>query len=87
MGVSLLPRCVPRHHLYGTVIARSAQPEVGWLGWRSPQDENLIQAIADACSVDPGPAIGGLESLPDEHKFDSDLSDLSLLNNGITSSE
>ncbi|CAN7976590.1 unnamed protein product, partial [Ixodes persulcatus] len=81
-----IPTVVWRHHLYGTVIARSAQPEVGWLGWRSPQDENLIQAIADACSVDPGPAIGGLESLPDEHKFDSDLSDLSLLNNGITSS-
>ncbi|CAN7987600.1 unnamed protein product, partial [Ixodes pacificus] len=63
-----IPTVVWRHHLYGTVIARSAQPEVGWLGWRSPQDENLIQAIADACSVDPGPAIGGLESLPDEHK-------------------
>ncbi|CAN7986418.1 unnamed protein product [Ixodes hexagonus] len=81
-----IPTVVWRHHLYGTVIARSAQPEVGWLGWRSPQDENLIQAIADACSVDPGPAIGGLEGLTDDHKFDSDPSDLSLLSNGITSS-
>ncbi|KAH7960643.1 hypothetical protein HPB49_022002 [Dermacentor silvarum] len=75
------------HHLYGTVIARSAQPEVGWLGWRSPQDENLIQAIADACSIDPGPAIGnGLDSLPDDQRLDSDASDLSMLNGGLTAS-
>ncbi|KAH6933772.1 hypothetical protein HPB50_018251 [Hyalomma asiaticum] len=76
-----------KHHLYGTVIARSAQPEVGWLGWRSPQDETLIQAIADACSIDPGPAIcNGLDSLPDDQRLDSDASDLSLLNGGLTAS-
>lgn len=82
-----IPTVVWRHHLYGTVIARSAQPEVGWLGWRSPQDEKLIQTIADACSIDPGPAIGnGLESLPDDQRLDSDASDLSLLNGGLTAS-
>ncbi|KAL3199070.1 hypothetical protein MRX96_044039 [Rhipicephalus microplus] len=82
-----IPTVVWRHHLYGTVIARSAQPEVGWLGWRSPQDETLIQAIADACSIDPGPAIcNGLDSLPDDQRLDSDASDLSLLNGGLTAS-
>lgn len=84
-----LAPCARRHHLYGTVIARSAQPEVGWLGWRSPQDENLIQVMADACSIHPGPAIGnGLESLPDDPRLDSDASDVSLVNgNAFTSSE
>lgn len=36
------------------MIARCSQPEVGWLGWRSPQDEYLIGAIADACAFDKG---------------------------------
>lgn len=83
-----IPTVVWRHHLYGTVIARSAQPEVGWLGWRSPQDENLIQVMADACSIHPGPTIGnGLESLPDDPRLDSDASDVSLVNgNAFTSS-
>lgn len=38
----------------GAVIARSSQPEVGWLGWRSSEDEDLLKALADACSYDKG---------------------------------
>lgn len=34
----------------GAVIARCSQPEVGWLGWRSSEDEELLKAIADACT-------------------------------------
>jgi myotubularin-related protein 3/4 len=36
------------------VIARSSQPEVGWLGWRSSEDEDLLKALSDACSYDRG---------------------------------
>ena len=32
------------------VLARSSQPTLGWLGWRSPQDEALLKAIADSCN-------------------------------------
>ena len=28
------------------------QPEVGWLGWRSADDEDLVKAIADASAFD-----------------------------------
>lgn len=38
----------------GAVIARSSQPEVGWLGWRSKEDEDLLKALSDACSYDRG---------------------------------
>lgn len=38
----------------GAVIARCSQPEVGWLGWRSGEDEDLIKAISDACTFDRG---------------------------------
>lgn len=34
----------------GAVIARTSQPEVGWLFWRSKEDESMIQQIIDACS-------------------------------------
>ena len=43
-----------RHVGNGAVIARSSQPEVGWLGWRSSEDEDLLKAISDACSYDIG---------------------------------
>lgn len=43
-----------RHVNNGAVIARSSQPEVGWLGWRSAEDEDLLKALADACSYDKG---------------------------------
>ena len=41
----------------GAVIVRCSQPEVGWLGWRSPQDESLLQAISAACKLNPGTAV------------------------------
>lgn len=36
------------------MIARCSQPEVGWLGWRSSEDEELMKAVADACAFDHG---------------------------------
>jgi len=39
-----------RHPENGAVIARCSQPEVGWLGWRSQEDERLLQAIGEACA-------------------------------------
>lgn len=49
-----IPAVVWRHQTNGAVIARSSQPEVGWFAWRNHYDENLIQAIADACNSDSG---------------------------------
>lgn len=46
----------------GAVIARSSQPEVGWLGWRSSEDEDLLKALADACSYDKGESTIVLDS-------------------------
>ena len=40
----------------GAVIARCSQPEVGWLGWRSPEDEALLHAIGMACALDSASA-------------------------------
>lgn len=40
----------------GAVIARCSQPEVGWLGWRSAEDRDLLKAISDACTFDRGPS-------------------------------
>ena len=37
-------------HTNGAVIARTSQPEVGWLFWRSREDEAMIQQIVDACN-------------------------------------
>lgn len=34
------------------MIARCSQPEVGWLGWRSSEDEDLLKAISEACAYD-----------------------------------
>ena len=45
------------HFILGAVLARCSQPEVGWLGWRSADDEDLVRAIADASAYDhPGAA-------------------------------
>ncbi len=38
-------------HSNGAVIARTSQPEVGWLFWRSKEDEKMIQAIINACNI------------------------------------
>ncbi|CRK95414.1 CLUMA_CG008691, isoform A [Clunio marinus] len=53
-------------HSSGAVIARSSQPEVGWLGWRNPKDEMLLKALADACSFDNGKV-----TEPNEYEFES----------------
>ncbi|XP_072381747.1 phosphatidylinositol-3,5-bisphosphate 3-phosphatase MTMR3 isoform X1 [Diabrotica undecimpunctata] len=47
-----IPAVVWRHVRNGAVIVRSSQPEVGWLGWRSAEDEDLIKAISEACNFD-----------------------------------
>ncbi|XP_044002775.1 myotubularin-related protein 3 isoform X3 [Aphidius gifuensis] len=49
-----IPAIVWRHTGNGAVIARSSQPEVGWLGWRSDEDEELLKALSAACSYDRG---------------------------------
>ncbi|KAK0167358.1 hypothetical protein PV327_004765 [Microctonus hyperodae] len=49
-----IPAVIWRHVNNGAVIARSSQPEVGWLGWRSPEDEALLKALSDACTYDRG---------------------------------
>ena len=52
-----VPAVVWRHIHTGAVLARCSQPEVGWLGWRSSDDEDLVRAIADASAYDnPGAA-------------------------------
>ncbi|KAL0867551.1 hypothetical protein ABMA27_008321 [Loxostege sticticalis] len=49
-----IPAVVWRHSGNGAVIARSSQPEVGWLGWRSSEDERLLAAFVNACNADRG---------------------------------
>ncbi|XP_073948583.1 phosphatidylinositol-3,5-bisphosphate 3-phosphatase MTMR4 [Choristoneura fumiferana] len=49
-----IPAVVWRHRGNGAVIARSSQPEVGWLGWRSSEDERLLSAFVSACNADRG---------------------------------
>ena len=45
-----IPTVVWRHRKNGCVIARSSQPEVGWLGWRNNHDEHLLHSIAISCN-------------------------------------
>ncbi|CAF4886516.1 unnamed protein product [Pieris macdunnoughi] len=47
-----IPAVVWRHRKTGAVIARSSQPEVGWFGWRSGDDEGLLAAFVGACDAD-----------------------------------
>lgn len=49
-----IPAVIYRHLSNGAIIARSSQPEVGWLGWRNSKDEQLLKALSDACSFDSG---------------------------------
>ncbi|KAF0295721.1 Myotubularin-related protein 3 [Amphibalanus amphitrite] len=56
-----VPAVCWRHGRTGAVLVRSGQPEVGWLGWRSAEDEELIKAVSEACaanrlSAEAGPA-------------------------------
>lgn len=41
----------------GAVLARSSQPEVGWLGWRNAQDENFLQSVAVSCGSNLGNSV------------------------------
>lgn len=43
-----IPTIVWRSQKNGCVIARSSQPEVGWFGWRSKEDEKMITEITSA---------------------------------------
>ena len=54
--VVVLEYLIDRHMTNGAVIARSSQPIVGWLGWRSPEDEALLHAIGTSCAVDSASA-------------------------------
>ena len=49
-----IPAIVWRNSCNGAVLARCSQPEVGWLGWRSSEDEELVRALAEACAYDSG---------------------------------
>lgn len=49
-----VPAVVWRHKTSGAIIARCSQPEVGWLGWRKPEDEFMIKSLVDACAFDKG---------------------------------
>lgn len=49
-----IPAVVWRHKASGAIIARCSQPEVGWLGWRNANDEQLLKALVDACAFDSG---------------------------------
>ena len=47
-----LPAVVWRNRRNGAVLGRCSQPEVGWLGWRSQEDENLLLSILNSCYYD-----------------------------------
>ena len=38
----------------GAVLARSSQPEIGLFGWRDERDEQILQAILAACTLNDG---------------------------------
>lgn len=40
-----------RHRHNGSVIVRSSQPLVGMLGWRCQEDERLVAAISESCTM------------------------------------
>jgi myotubularin-related protein 3/4 len=46
------PSIVWRHQGNGVVLARCSQPLLGWFSWRSSQDEKMLKAISEACSLD-----------------------------------
>lgn len=47
---SRFPSVVWRNRKNGAVILRSSQPQVGLLGWRCEEDENLLSAVCRACA-------------------------------------
>ncbi len=58
-----VPAVVWRHPKTGAVLARCSQPEVGWLGWREKEDEELVRAICDASAFD-SPSLNNPDSHP-----------------------
>ena len=38
----------------GTVLVRCSQPELGFFGWRSTEDETMLESVPVACSQNPG---------------------------------
>ncbi|KAL4223513.1 Myotubularin-related protein 4 [Mactra antiquata] len=48
------PSVVWRNSRNGAVLVRSSQPEMGLFGWRNTDDENLLNTIPVACSLNPG---------------------------------
>lgn len=44
------------------MISRCSQPEVGWFGWRSSEDEELVQNIVMACADNSKMTCNGAES-------------------------
>lgn len=45
-----VPAVCWRSQKNGCVILRSSQPVVGWLGWRSKEDERLLQRVMSLCN-------------------------------------
>ena len=68
-----VPAIVWRNTANGAVLARCSQPEVGWLGWRSSEDEELVRAVAEACAYDSGTS---------RHSSGSDVSSCDQTSNG-----
>lgn len=59
------------------MISRCSQPEVGWFGWRSAEDEELVQNIVTACADNskmPGQT-SEVVTKPERVKIDSYSSD------------
>ncbi|VDI78779.1 myotubularin-related protein 3/4 [Mytilus galloprovincialis] len=48
------PSVVWRDQRNGAVLVRCSQPELGWLGWRSTEDEKMLESVPLACSQNPG---------------------------------
>ena len=48
-----------RNKRNGAVLVRSSQPEMGFFGWRNEDDENLLNAIPQACALNSGSAKTG----------------------------
>ena len=66
-----IPAVVWRHMMTGAVLARCSQPEVGWLGWRSADDEDLVRAIADATAFDNRDTNASMSTVSDSEKVES----------------
>ncbi|XP_050666457.1 myotubularin-related protein 4-like isoform X2 [Leptidea sinapis] len=67
-----IPAVVWRHRGSGAVIARSSQPEVGWFGARSSEDERMLAAFVSACNADrPHPHKSGKLMIVDARSYTS----------------